>query len=136
MQIMHSTLGLLGILLCATSTYAGTYYRLTVPNKSSDYCETMPFDFVHDDKITQPYVPITVNQPVTLTFTNPRWWFFSQPVTGMVIWSPKGIVKPKKISEQEYQYHLQPLKSGEMYIIRGNLQQPSSAFKVCVTHIK
>lgn len=83
-------------------SFAGAYYRLTVPTQSGSYCETMPFYFVDEGDTTQPFVPITVNQPVKITFSNPYFIFWSKPVVGMAIFSPKGLVKPVKQSEHEY----------------------------------
>lgn len=51
----------------------------------------------------------------------------------MAIFSPKGLVKPIKRTEKEYQYQLKPLKAGDVYHLRGTLTVPSSAFKICVT---
>lgn len=124
----------IAIILCsiATVSFAGTYYRLTIPTKSGSYCETMPFYFVDEGDTTQPFVPITVNQAVNITFTNPYFIFWSKPVAGMAIFSPKGLVKPIKQSENEYQYQLKPLKAGETYHFRGQLKVPASRFKICV----
>lgn len=133
-QFSHSKIILLIISLCSISlSHAGTYYRLTVPTQSGSYCETMPFYFVNEGDTTQPFVPITVNQAVKISFTNPYFWFWSKPVSGMAIFSPKGLVKPIKQSEKEYQYQLTPLKAGEVYHLRGTLKSPSDAFKICVT---
>lgn len=114
---------------------AGTYYRLTVPTQSGSYCQTMPFYFVDEGKTHTPFVPITVNKSIQITFSNPYFWFWSKPVTGMQIWSPKGLVKPKKISEYEYQYTLPELKAGERYLFKGKLAHASSEFKICVKNL-
>lgn len=132
---MPLKLVLIFVLFWGLSTYnhAGTYYRLTVPSQSTAYCETMPFYFVDEGKTTQPFVPITVNKNVSITFSNPYFWFWKKPVTGMAIFSPKGLVKPQKISEFQYRYDLPALPAGEVYHLRGNLSEASDAFKICVS---
>lgn len=133
-NLLYPKIILLIISLCSISlSHSGTYYRLTVPTKSGNYCETMPFYFVDEGDTIEPFIPITVNKAVKITFTYPYFWFWSKPVVGMAIFSPKGLVKPIKHSEYEYQYQLKPLKAGDVYHLRGKLKVPSSAFKICVT---
>lgn len=133
------------IILLAQSmatTYAGTMGFVNLPNQSTPYCEFMPFDFVDNDKkFTTLHNRIWVKKPVTFTVKSPkyfdsRWlrWIKlgDNPLTGLNIIYKNKIIKPVKISEQEYQYTLAMLPAGDFYAFVGNLKYPSQGLNICV----
>lgn len=126
-----------GLALCILTfgqiVQAGSYYQLRVPEQKLPYCKFMPFDYAERHIVkTELYNRIDVWQSVQITF-NRRWWD-RKPLTGMTIWSPKGMVRATKISDREYQYQLPKLKQGELYELRGKLKHPvKGGFQICVT---
>ncbi|MCU4577220.1 hypothetical protein KTJ34_07250 [Acinetobacter courvalinii] len=120
------------VLLVSTS-YASTFYQLTVPTKPLPYCEFMPFDYVEQNIIkTELFNRITVKEPVTISFKR-RWWDF-KPLTGMTLWSSKGKIQTIQKSAREYQYRLPASKKGEVYELRGMLKFPAkSGLQICVS---
>lgn len=132
---------LLLIILLSQSYYlnahAGTYGRITVPTKESPYCEFMPFWYDgNGEKFSELRHPITVNRPVTITVTSPKYfkidWFGLNDLTGLNIIYKNTIVKPIKLSETKYQYTLKTLPKGDFYAFVGNLAYPSQGLNICV----
>lgn len=121
------------LLIVGQAIQASTYYQLRVPEKTLPYCTFMPFDYV-DHKIVKKelYNRIDVKQSVEITFSR-RWWWDTKPLTGMTIWSPKGVVKATKLSDRKYQYQLSRLKQGQFYELRGVLKYPvKGGLQICV----
>lgn len=122
--------------------YAGTMGQITLPTKATPYCEFMPFDFVDNDKkFSTLSNRIWVKKPVTFTVTNPkyfdsRWlrWLKlgSNPLTGLTIIYKNTVIKPVKLSKQQYQYTLPMLPAGDVYAFVGELKYPSHGLEVCV----
>lgn len=111
---------------------ASTYYQLQLPSQKMPYCDYMPFDYVEKNIIkTALNNRIVVKEAVQITFR--RAWWDSRSLSGMVIWSPSGLVTAKKLSESKYQYDLNALKSGEFYELRGKLKYPiKGGLQICV----
>lgn len=119
-------------LLYGVQSQASTYYQLQLPKQKMPYCDYMPFDYVEKNIVkTALNNRIFVKEAVQITFRR-AWWDF-KPLTGMAVWSPKGLVAAKKLSDGKYQYDLKPLKSGEFYELRGKLKYPvKGGLQICV----
>lgn len=129
----HGSLLLLGLSTIASMfhAHASTHYQGHFPNQKMPYCENIPFDFV-DRHVPQTQIDnrIFVNQAVQLKIRrNDR-----HPLTGLVIWSPRGMVKAKKLaSDHERIYSLPALEKGKIYQIRGTLKYPATGLNICVS---
>lgn len=124
---------------CFINSHAGTMGQITLPTKTTPYCEYMPFDFVdHDEKFTTLHNRIWVKKPVTFTVTSPKYFantwfeFGKNPLAGLNIIYKNTIMKPVKVSEFDYQYTLPMLKAGDVYAFVGELKYPSKGLRVCV----
>ncbi|MFB2577721.1 hypothetical protein ACEYX6_00960 [Acinetobacter sp. c2-A9] len=122
---------MLAICSSITTSQAGTFYILNVPEKADDYCRHMPFDFVDDKVRADPSVRIIVEKPVQLTFSQSGWRIF-RPVTGMKITANHREIAANKLSARQYQYLLKPLPAGQFYILGGELTSPTTGLRVCV----
>ena len=127
----------------ATSlVHAGTMGQITLPSKTTPYCDYMPFDFVDSDQqFSNISNRIWVKQPVTFTVTSPKhfggasWAWLTNgnnPLNGLNVIYKNTIIKPVKVSETKYQYTLPMLKLGDFYAFVGTLKYPSKGLKVCV----
>lgn len=125
-----------------SNSYAGTMGQITLPTKATPYCEFMPFDFVDNDKkFSTLQNRIWVKKPVTFTVTSPKYFdshwlrwlkLGNNPLTGLTIIYKNTVIKPIKISEQQYQYTLPMLPAGDVYAFVGELKYPSHGLQICV----